>query len=177
VTKLTSSKIKPCLWFDTQAEEAANFYTAVFDDSSITSVTRRGVTAPGEAGTVLTVEFEIDGQPMLALNGGPEFTFTEAISFQVYCETQEEVDRLWSTLSDGGEEGPCGWLRDRFGLSWQIVPTVLPRLLSDPDQGRADRAMAAMLGMGRLDIQALTDAADAGGPASGVASRPNSVGA
>jgi len=160
VTKLTSSKIRPCLWFDTQGEEAANFYTSVFENSSITSVTRRGETAPGEAGTVLTVEFEIGGQQMLALNGGPEFKFTEAISFQVYCETQEEVDHLWSTLSAGGEQGPCGWLKDRFGLSWQIVPTVLPQLLSDPDQARVDRAMTAMLGMGKLEIQALLDAAD-----------------
>jgi predicted 3-demethylubiquinone-9 3-methyltransferase (glyoxalase superfamily) len=171
VTKLTTSNIRPCLWFDTQAEDAANFYTTVFENSSITRVTRRGETAPGEAGTVLTVEFEVDGQEILALNGGPQFTFTEAISFQVYCETQEEVDRLWSTLSDGGEEGPCGWLKDRFGLSWQIVPTVLPELLSGSDQARVDRAMTAMLGMGKLDIQALVDAAD------GSASQPHPVGA
>jgi predicted 3-demethylubiquinone-9 3-methyltransferase (glyoxalase superfamily) len=174
VTKLTSSKIRPCLWFDTQAEDAANFYTTVFENSSITRVTRRGETAPGEAGTVLTVEFEVDGQEILALNGGPQFTFTEAISFQAYCETQEEVDRLWSTLSDGGEEGPCGWLKDRFGLSWQIVPTVLPQLLAGSDQGRADRAMAAMLGMGKLDIQGLIDAADA---ADGAAAQPDRMGA
>jgi predicted 3-demethylubiquinone-9 3-methyltransferase (glyoxalase superfamily) len=160
MTKLTSSKIRPCLWFDTEGEEAATFYTSVFDNSSITRVSRRGETAPGEAGTVLTVEFEIDGQPILALNGGPQFTFSEAISFQVACETQDEVDRLWSTLSDGGEEGPCGWLKDRFGLSWQITPTVLPQLLCDPDQARADRAMTAMLSMGKFDIQALIDAAD-----------------
>lgn len=160
MTTLTSSKIRPCLWFDTQGEEAANFYVSIFDNSSITSVTRRGETAPGEAGTVLTVGFQIDGQEILALNGGPEFTFSEAISFQVDCETQEEVDRLWNALSEGGEEGPCGWLKDRFGLSWQIVPTVLPRLLSDPDQGRADRTMTAMLGMGKLDIRALIEAAD-----------------
>ena len=160
MTTLTSSKIRPCLWFDTQGEEAANFYVSVFDNSSITSVTRRGETAPGEAGTVLTVVFQIEGQEILALNGGPDFTFNEAVSFQVDCETQEEVDRLWRALSEGGEEGPCGWLKDRFGLSWQIVPTVLPTLLSDPDQGRVDRAMTAMLGMGKLDIQALLDAAD-----------------
>ena len=159
MTTLTSSKIRPCLWFDTQGEEAADFYVSLFDNSSVTSVTRRGETAPGEAGAVLTVEFEIDGQQMLALNGGPEFRFTEAISFQVYCETQDEVDRLWNALSDGGEEGPCGWLKDRFGLSWQIVPSILPKLLSDSDQGRVDRAMTAMLGMGKLDIQALIDAA------------------
>jgi predicted 3-demethylubiquinone-9 3-methyltransferase (glyoxalase superfamily) len=171
VTKLTSPKIRPCLWFDTEGEEAANFYTSVFENSSIIGLTRRGETAPGEAGTVLTVEFEIDGQQMLALNGGPEFKFTEAISFQVYCETQGEVDRLWGTLSDGGEEGPCGWLKDRFGLSWQIVPTVLPQLLSGPDQARVDRAMTAMLSMGKLDIQALIDAAD------GTASQPDPVGA
>lgn len=156
----TSSKIRPCLWFDTQGEEAANFYISVFDNSSITSVTRRGATAPGEAGAVLTVVFQIEGQEILALNGGPEFTFSEAISFQVDCDSQDEVDRLWNALSEGGEEGPCGWLKDRFGLSWQIVPTVLLELLSGPDQGRADRAMTAMLGMGKLDIQTLIDAAD-----------------
>ena len=139
MTKLTSSKIRPCLWFDTQGEEAANFYVSIFDNSSITSVTRRGETAPGEAGTVLTVVFELEGQEIVALNGGPDFRFNEAISFQVDCETQAEVDRLWKALSEGGEEGPCGWLKDRFGLSWQIVPTVLPTLLSDPDQGRVLR--------------------------------------
>lgn len=160
MTTLTSSKIRPCLWFDTQGEEAANFYVSIFDNSAITSVTRRGETAPGEAGTVLTIVFQIEGQEILALNGGPDFTFNEAISFQVDCESQEEVDRLWKALSEGGEAGPCGWLKDRFGLSWQIVPTVLPRLLSDPDQGRVDRTMSAMLGMGKLDIQALLDAAD-----------------
>lgn len=160
MTTLTSSKIRPCLWFDTQGEEAANFYVSVFDNSSITSVTRRGETAPGEAGTVLTVVFQIEGQEILALNGGPEFTFSEAISFQVDCETQAEVDRLWSALSEDGEEGPCGWLKDRFGLSWQIVPTVLPKLLADPDHARADRAMTAMLGMGKLDVQKLIDAAE-----------------
>lgn len=160
MTTLTSSKIRPCLWFDTQGEEAANFYVSVFDNSSITSVTRRGATAPGEAGSVLTVVFQIDGQEILALNGGPEFTFSEAVSFQVDCDTQDEVDRLWRALSEGGEQGPCGWLKDRFGLSWQIVPSVLPTLLADPDQARADRAMAAMLGMGKLDIQALIEAAD-----------------
>jgi len=176
-TTLTHS-IVPNLWFDTQAEEAAAFYCEVFPDSRIVTTARYTDAGPGEPGSVMTVEWELNGQKFLGINGGPQFTFSEAVSFLVTCDTQEEIDYYWDRLREGGgEEGPCGWLKDRFGLSWQIVPTVLPRLLSDPDQGRADRAMAAMLGMGKLDIQALTDAADAADAASGVASRPDSVGA
>src|SRR5262245_32280713 len=123
------STFTPCLWFDTEGEPAAELYTSVFPNSRITGVTRYGAAGPREEGTVMTVDFELDGQPFVALNGGPQFTFSEAISFQVSCETQDEVDAYWAALTaDGGEEGPCGWLKDRFGLSWQIVPTALPRL-------------------------------------------------
>ena len=152
--------LTPCLWFDTEGEEAATFYTSVFKNSRILSVNRYGEAGPRPAGTVMTVRFELDGQEFLALNGGPDFSFTEAISFQVPCADQEEVDEYWERLSEGGEEGPCGWLKDRFGLSWQIVPTVLTELLDDPDPGRAQRAMAAMLTMGKIDIAALHRAAD-----------------
>src|SRR5881409_2025254 len=145
-------KITPCLWFDTEGEEAATFYTSVFPNSRIVDVARYGEAGPRPAGTVMTVNFELYGQPFLALNGGPQFTFSEAISFQVSCKTQEEVDAFWSKLSDGGEEGPCGWLRDKFGLSWQIVPTVLPELLTDPDREKSQRVMAAMLKMKKIDI-------------------------
>jgi predicted 3-demethylubiquinone-9 3-methyltransferase (glyoxalase superfamily) len=157
----TLSKIIPCLWFDTQAEEAATFYTGMFENSGVTDVTHYGSAGPRPEGMVMTVSFELDGQPFLALNGGPEFTFDEAISFQVNCESQEEVDHFWTTLSDGGEEGPCGWLKDRFGLSWQIVPTVLEELVRDPDPERSQRATKAMLGMRKLDIAELQRAADA----------------
>lgn len=153
-------KTTPCLWFDTQGEEAAKFYTSVFDNSRITDVTRFGEAGPRPEGTVMTVSFELDGSPFIALNGGPEFHFTEAISFQVDCESQEEVDRFWSELSEGGEEGPCGWLKDRYGVSWQIVPTALTELIGDPDTGRSQRAMQAMLEMGKIDIAALHRAAD-----------------
>ncbi|HXR42670.1 MAG TPA: VOC family protein [Acidothermaceae bacterium] len=153
-------KTRPCLWFDTQAEEAATFYTSLFKNSEITEVSRYGEAGPGPAGSVLTVTFTLDGDEFLALNGGPEFKFNEAVSFQINCDDQDEVDHFWNSLSDGGEEGPCGWLKDKFGLSWQVVPTALPRLLSDPDPGRADRAMKAMLSMGKLDIAALEKAAD-----------------
>ena len=151
--------ITPCLWFDGNGEEAANFYTSVFPNSKILGITRYGEAGPGTPGSVLTVDFELDGKKFLALNGGPLFTFSEAISFQVSCETQEQVDAFWSQLSEGGEEGPCGWLKDRFGLSWQIVPTALPRLLSDPDEEKAQRAMRAMLEMKKLDIAELEAAA------------------
>jgi predicted 3-demethylubiquinone-9 3-methyltransferase (glyoxalase superfamily) len=153
------SKLTACLWFDTEGEEAARFYTSVFPNSRITGVSHYGEAGPRKAGTVMTVEFELDGQPFVALNGGPDFSFSEAISYQVSCETQEEVDRYWSTLSEGGEEGPCGWLKDRFGLSWQIIPTALPRLLSDPDRERAQRVMAAMLQMRKIEIDELERAA------------------
>jgi predicted 3-demethylubiquinone-9 3-methyltransferase (glyoxalase superfamily) len=153
-------RITPCLWFDTAGEEAANFYTALFPNSKITDISRYGSSGPREEGTVMTVSFELDGQAFLALNGGPNYTFNEAVSFQVSCKNQDEVDLYWNTLADGGEEGPCGWLKDKFGLSWQIVPTALPELLGDPDPEKAQRAMAAMLQMKKIDIAALEQAAE-----------------
>jgi predicted 3-demethylubiquinone-9 3-methyltransferase (glyoxalase superfamily) len=154
-------ELTPCLWFDTEGEEAANFYTSAFPNSRIVHVSRYGEAGPRPAGTVMTVSFELDRKPFLALNGGPEFSFSEAISFQVDCTTQEEVDHYWSTLSDGGEEGPCGWLKDRFGLSWQVVPSRLPELLSDADSAKAQRVMAAMLKMRKIEIAELERAAEA----------------
>ena len=154
-------KITPCLWFDTEGEEAARFYISVFPNSRIVDIARYGSAGPRPEGTVMTVGFELDGQEFVALNGGPEFTFNEAISFQVMCETQEEVDRFWTTLAEGGEQGPCGWLRDKFGVSWQIVPTALPRLLKDPDAEKAQRVMSAMLKMKKIEIDALERAAQA----------------
>jgi len=151
-------KITPCLWFDTQGEEAANFYTSIFKNSRILEVARYGEAGPRPAGTVMTVSFELDGQEFTALNGGPEFKFSEAISFQVNCETQEEVDEFWNALSAGGEEGPCGWLKDRYGLSWQIIPTSLNELLNDPDPKKSQRVMKAMLEMRKIDIEALKKA-------------------
>ena len=152
--------ITPCLWFDTEAEEAAQFYTSVFPNSRIVHVSHYGSAGPRPAGMVLEVEFELNGRSFLALNGGPDFTFSEAISLQADCKDQDEVDRLWVTLSEGGEEGPCGWLKDRYGLSWQIVPSVMYELIADPDPERAQRAIAAMLQMGKLDIAELERAAD-----------------
>ncbi|MFI1676123.1 MULTISPECIES: VOC family protein [unclassified Streptomyces] len=152
--------ITPSLWFDLQGEEAANFYVSVFPNSGIKSVSYYGEGAPRPAGTVLTVEFVLDGRPYTALNGGPDFTFNEAVSFQILCADQAEVDHYWTKLSEGGEEGPCGWLKDKYGLSWQVVPTVLNELLTDPDAERARRAMQAMLGMKKLDVAALRAAAD-----------------
>ncbi len=154
------TKITPCLWFDTRGEDAANFYTSIFPDSKILHVTRYGSAGPRPAGMVMTVLFEIHGQEFMALNGGPEFSFDEAISFQVNCEDQEEVDLYWTALSEGGEEGPCGWLKDKFGVSWQIVPTVLDELVRDPDTEKAQRAMTAMLGMKKLDVAELVRAAE-----------------
>jgi predicted 3-demethylubiquinone-9 3-methyltransferase (glyoxalase superfamily) len=151
--------ITPCLWFDTEGEEAAEFYTSVFPASRIVEVTRYGAAGPREEGTVMTVDFELDGQPFVALNGGPDFTFNEAISFQVSCKDQDEVDMFWDALSEGGEEGPCGWLKDRFGVSWQIVPTALPELLGDPDREKAQRVMQAMLSMKKIEIDELEQAA------------------
>lgn len=153
-------KITPCLWFDTQGEEAANFYVSVFKNSRILEVARYGEAGPRPAGTVMIVTFELDGRTFTALNGGPEFTFSEAVSFQVSCETQEEVDELWDRLSAGGEEGPCGWLKDRYGVSWQVVPDPLIELLRDPNPGRSQRAMKAMLQMKKIDIAAVQRAAD-----------------
>jgi predicted 3-demethylubiquinone-9 3-methyltransferase (glyoxalase superfamily) len=154
-------EITPFLWFDTEGEEAANFYASVFPNSKIVDVARYGSAGPRPEGTVMTVSFELEGQKFVALNGGPEFKFNEAVSFVVSCKTQDEVDSFWSKLSEGGEEGPCGWLKDRYGLSWQIVPTVLPELLSDPDQAKSQRVMQAMLEMKKIDIDALERAAAA----------------
>jgi predicted 3-demethylubiquinone-9 3-methyltransferase (glyoxalase superfamily) len=151
-------KITTFLWFDNQAEEAATHYTSIFDNSRIVNVQRYGPAGPGEPGTVMTVTFELAGQQFIALNGGPEFTFTEAVSLSVDCATQDEVDELWAKLTDGGEEGPCGWLKDKYGLSWQINPRQLSELLSDPDPVKSDRVMKAMLGMKKIDIQGLVDA-------------------
>jgi predicted 3-demethylubiquinone-9 3-methyltransferase (glyoxalase superfamily) len=145
----------PCLWFDTEGEDAARFYTSVFPNSRIVDIARFGEAGPREAGTVMVVTFELDGQPFTALNGGPDFTFSEAVSFQVSCESQEEVDRYWSALSEGGEQGPCGWLKDKFGLSWQIVPTRLMELLGDPDREKSQRVMQAMLQMKKIEIPEL----------------------
>jgi predicted 3-demethylubiquinone-9 3-methyltransferase (glyoxalase superfamily) len=154
-------KITPSLWFDTEGEEAANFYTSVFKNSKVLEVTRYGEAGPRPAGTVMTVSFVLDGQEFVALNGGPDFKFNEAVSFLVNCETQEEVDEYWTRLTaDGGEPGPCGWLKDKYGLSWQIVPSALNELLSDPDPGRSQRAMKAMLQMSKIEIEALRKAAD-----------------
>ena len=153
-------KITPCLWFDTDGEDAARFYTSVFPNSKIVDVTHYGSAGPRPEGTVMTVEFELNGQTFVALNGGPDFTFNEAVSFQVSCENQEDVDYYWERLAENGEEGPCGWLKDKFGLSWQIIPTALPKLLNDPDNERAQRVMAAMLDMGKIDIEALERAAE-----------------
>jgi predicted 3-demethylubiquinone-9 3-methyltransferase (glyoxalase superfamily) len=153
------SEITPCLWFDTEGEEAARFYTSVFPNSRIVDVARYGAAGPRTEGTVMTVSFELDGQKFVALNGGPEFTFDEAISFQVNCKSQEEVDAFWSKLSDGGQEGPCGWLKDKYGVSWQIIPTVLPELLGDPDREKSQRVMQAMLKMTKIEIDALERAA------------------
>ena len=154
-------RLIPNLWFDTQGEEAARFYTSVFPNSRIVDITHYGSAGPRAEGTVMTVSFELDGQPFLALNGGPEFTFTEAISLEIECDDQAEVDTYWAALSDGGEEGPCGWLKDRYGLSWQVVPKRLMELVTDPDPGRGQRAMAAMLQMRKIDVAELERAAEA----------------
>jgi predicted 3-demethylubiquinone-9 3-methyltransferase (glyoxalase superfamily) len=156
-------KISPFLWFDTQAEEAARFYTTLFEDSEVTDVTRypEGVDIPGMPEGVMTVTFRLAGQNFIALNGGPDYRFTEAFSLYVHCRDQAEVDRLWSALTaDGGEESMCGWLKDRFGLSWQIVPDRLSELIGDPDPERGQRAMQAMLKMQKIDVAALEAAAD-----------------
>jgi predicted 3-demethylubiquinone-9 3-methyltransferase (glyoxalase superfamily) len=152
-------EVAPCLWFDTEGEVAARFYTSVFPSSRIVNVTHYGPAGPREEGMVMTVEFELNGQKLIALNGGPEFPFTEAISLHVSCESQDEVDAYWSALSEGGEEGPCGWLKDRFGVSWQIDPVRLHELLADPDREKADRVMRAMLEMKKIDIAELERAA------------------
>ena len=153
-------KITPFLWFDHQAEEAVGFYTSIFPNSKIVKVARYGDAGPGPAGSVMTIEFQLDGQTFVALNGGPIFKFTEAVSFVVNCQTQEEVDHYWEKLSADGGEVQCGWVKDKFGLSWQVVPTVLGQLLSEPDRAKAQRVMKAMLGMKKLDIRALKEAAE-----------------
>jgi predicted 3-demethylubiquinone-9 3-methyltransferase (glyoxalase superfamily) len=150
-----------CLWFDTEGEDAAKFYTSIFPNSKLGKITHYGSAGPRPEGTVMTVGFEVMGQEFVALNGGPEFTFNEAISFQVLCDSQEEVDAYWSKLGEGGEEGPCGWLKDRFGVAWQVVPKALPRLLEDPDAAKAQRVMSAMLQMRKIDIGELERAAAA----------------
>jgi predicted 3-demethylubiquinone-9 3-methyltransferase (glyoxalase superfamily) len=153
-------RITPNLWFDTEAEAAAEFYISVFKNSRIVNVAHYPEGAPREAGMVMTVEFVLDGQRFVGINGGPEFKFDGAISLQISCETQEEVDYYWERLTEGGEEGPCGWLKDRYGLSWQVTPTGMDELFSDPDPERSRRAMDAMLQMRKLDIEALRRAAD-----------------
>jgi predicted 3-demethylubiquinone-9 3-methyltransferase (glyoxalase superfamily) len=152
--------IVPNLWFDDQAEEAAEFYCSVFPNSRIVTLARYTEAGPGPVGSVMTVEFEINGQRFVGINGGPQFPFSEAVSFQVTCDDQDELDAYWETLSAGGEEGPCGWCKDKYGLSWQVVPTGMEELFSDPDTSRAHRAMQAMFGMKKLDIAALRAAAD-----------------
>ncbi len=153
-------KITPNLWFDTEAEEAAEFYTSIFENSRIVSKSRYGEAGPRDAGTVMTVEWEIDGQRFVGINGGSQFKFDEAVSFAINCADQDEVDYFWEKLSDGGREGQCGWLSDRFGLSWQVVPEGMGSVLGDPDPERSRRAMEAMLKMSKLDIDALRRAAD-----------------
>jgi predicted 3-demethylubiquinone-9 3-methyltransferase (glyoxalase superfamily) len=153
-------RIVPNLWFDTQAEEAAEFYCSVFPNSRIVGVMRYTEAGPREAGMVMTVEFELDGNRFVAINGGPEFTFDEAVSFEISCEDQDEIDYYWDKLTEGGQEGPCGWLKDRFGLSWQVVPAGIEELFGDPDPERAQRAMEAMFGMRKIDVAALRNAAD-----------------
>ena len=153
-------RITPNLWFDTESEKAAEFYVSVFPNSKIRNVSHYGEAGPRQAGTVLTVDFVLDGQEYTAINGGPQFTFNEAISLLINCADQDEVDYYWTKLSEGGEEGPCGWLKDRYGLSWQVIPAAMGAMLSDPDEGRAQRAMKAMLGMKKIDLAALYAAAD-----------------
>jgi predicted 3-demethylubiquinone-9 3-methyltransferase (glyoxalase superfamily) len=157
--QMTALKIMPCLWFNTEAEAAAKHYLSVFKNSKMGAISRYGKEGRelhGKAdGSVMTIEFEIEGHKFLALNGGPQFKFNEAVSFQIHCDTQAEVDYFWSNLADGGEEGPCGWLKDKFGLSWQVVPRVLPELLQDENAEKGQRVMKAMLQMRKLDIAAL----------------------
>jgi predicted 3-demethylubiquinone-9 3-methyltransferase (glyoxalase superfamily) len=155
-------KITPFLWFDDQAEEAINFYSSIFKNSRIKNVSRYGEAGPGPAGTVMSATFELEGQEFMALNGGPQYQFTEAISFFVNCQTQAEVDELWHKLSAGGEEGPCGWLKDKYGLSWQIIPTALGEMLADKDPEKARSVMEAMLQMKKIDIKTLQRAYDQG---------------
>ena len=168
-----TQRIAPCLWFDTEAEEAARFYVGIFRNSRILTTTRYGKAGFEQhhrpAGSVMTVEFDLDGQRFTALNGGPEFKFNEAVSFQIYCETQEEIDYYWNKLGAGGDPAAqqCGWVKDKFGLSWQVVPRILAELMADKDQGKADRAMEAMLQMKKIDIAELKRATETAGTKGG----------
>ena len=155
---MTTGGFTTCLWFDGQAEEAASYYTSVFEDSKLGRIGHYGEAGPGPAGSVLAVEFELNGQKFVGLNGGPQFTFNEAISFQIYCEDQDEVDYYWRKLGEGGEEGVCGWLKDRYGVSWQVIPKGLIEMVSDPDPEKAKRATEALLAMTKLDIAAIRNA-------------------
>jgi predicted 3-demethylubiquinone-9 3-methyltransferase (glyoxalase superfamily) len=155
-------KINACLWFDNQAEEAAEYYVSVFENARITGISRFGEGAPGPAGQAMAVEFDLEGQKFQALNGGPAFSFTEAVSFVIDCSTQDEVDRYWNALTDGGSEGQCGWLKDRYGVSWQVVPSELGGLIGGPDSAGSQRALQVMLGMKKLDIAELQKAYDGG---------------
>ena len=159
---ITGSRIMPCLWFDTQAEAAANHYVSIFKNSKICKISRYGKEGKDvhgkEAGSVMTVEFEIDGQKFVGLNGGPHFKFNEAVSFQIFCDSQEEIDHFWTKLTEGGEDGPCGWLKVKFGLSWQVIPKALSEMLQDSNPEKAGRAMKAMLQMKKIDIAALKQA-------------------
>ena len=151
-------KITPFLWFDGKAEEAMNYYVSIFKNSKILSVTRYGEEGPGPKGTVMTAAFELNGLEFTAMNGGPQFTFSPAISFVVHCETQQEVDELWENLSDGGDKQQCGWLKDKYGLSWQVIPTILIEMLQDKDAEKSRRVMKAMLQMNKIDIKTLKQA-------------------
>jgi len=156
---IAQHKITPCLWFDTQAEEAAKFYCSIFKNSMIGKISRYGKAGQDvhhkPPGSVMVVEFELDGQPFVGLNGGPNFKFDEAVSFQIHCDTQEEIDYYWSKLTAGGQEGPCGWLKDKFGLSWQVVPSVIPKMMTDADSAKSDRVMNAFMKMKKLDLATL----------------------
>jgi predicted 3-demethylubiquinone-9 3-methyltransferase (glyoxalase superfamily) len=159
-TNPMTQMIRPCLWFDTEAEDAAKHYVSIFPNARIVEVARYGEAGPREAGTVMTVIWELDGQEFMGLNGGPEFTFNEAMSLEVTCRDQDEVDYFWDKLGEGGEHGPCGWLKDKFGVSWQITPQRLNELIADPDPHRAQAAIKAMLGMGKIDVAGLERAAE-----------------
>ncbi len=156
----STKKITPFLWFDGQAEEAANFYVSIFENAKIHNVSRYGEEAPGETGSVMTVSFELEGQEFIALNGGPEYKFSPAVSFSIDCKNQQEVDHFWNRLSEGGKTSQCGWLDDKFGVTWQVVPSVLPELLGSDDDAKAEAAMKAMLQMTKLDIKTLQEAYD-----------------
>jgi predicted 3-demethylubiquinone-9 3-methyltransferase (glyoxalase superfamily) len=161
---IVGKTITPCLWFDTQAEDAAKFYCSVFKNSKITAISRYPEAGQEvhkkPPGSVMVAAFELDGQPFVALNGGPNFKFDEAVSFQITCETQADIDYYWGKLTEGGQEGPCGWLKDKFGLSWQVVPTMIPRMMSDPDTGKSARVMNAFMAMKKFDLAALRRAYD-----------------